>query len=263
MYNYVPENKIDQVDRGILVGFFNDGGYVLDFSTAEFDRFTAESVGVPLCSVYQLSKGKSLKEFTHKGEPAKVVKLYGDLVRYYEGKFVSDIDTKPAIRRQLQNIKVVISKYAENDVTAVTPLIQNVNREYIREKTYQANEDVEEGRLDSALTKARTLLEETFCYALELRGEHKDRKEDIYSLYKRVKVLYKMCPNHSYDNRVNDLLNGLEKILKSLTEMRNLASDSHGLGSARITIEKRHARLFVNAALTMAEFVLSVAEARH
>ena len=263
MYNYVPENKIDRVDRGILVGFFNDGGYVLDFSTAEFDRFTAESVGVPLCSVYQLSKGKSLKEFTHKGEPAKVAKLYGDLVRYYEGKFVSDIDTKPAIRRQLQNIKVVISKYAGNDVTAVTPSIQNVNREYIREKTYQANEDVEEGRLDSALTKARTLLEETFCYALELRGEHKDRKEDIYSLYKRVKVLYKMCPNHSYDNRVNDLLNGLEKILKSLTEMRNLASDSHGLGSARITIEKRHARLFVNAALTMAEFVLSVAEARH
>ena len=69
--------------------------------------------------------------------------------------------------------------------------------------------------------------------------------------------------NPSYDNRVNDLLNGLEKILKSLTEMRNSASDSHGLGSARITIEKRHARLFVNAAFTMAEFILSVAEARH
>ena len=33
---YVPDNKIDQVDRGILVGFFNDGGYVLDFSTADF-----------------------------------------------------------------------------------------------------------------------------------------------------------------------------------------------------------------------------------
>ena len=49
--------------------------------------------------------------------------------------------------------------------------------------------------------------------------------------------------NPSYDNRVNDLLNGLEKILKSLTEMRNSASDSHGLGNTRITIEKRHARL--------------------
>ena len=47
------------------------------------------------------------------------------------------------------------------------------------------------------------------------------------------------CLNPSYDNRVNDLLNGLEKILK----MRNSASDSHGLGSARITIEKRHVRL--------------------
>ncbi|POO88177.1 hypothetical protein C1H57_25205, partial [Clostridium sp. 2-1] len=39
---------------------FNRGGYVLNFSTNDFDVFTMSSVGVPLCEHYKESKGKSL-----------------------------------------------------------------------------------------------------------------------------------------------------------------------------------------------------------
>ena len=42
--------------------------------------------------------------------------------------------------------------------------------------------------------------------------------------------------------------------------MRNMASDSHGVGAGRIKIEAHHARLIVNAAVTMTDFVLAVAE---
>ena len=51
-------NEIDLIDKGVLSSFFNSSGYVLDFSTEKFNQFTSQSVGVPLCSHYVLSKGK-------------------------------------------------------------------------------------------------------------------------------------------------------------------------------------------------------------
>ena len=60
------------------------------------------------------------------------------------------------------------------------------------------------------------------------------------------------------DKRINNLLSGLEKILSSIGIMRSKAGDSHGIGSKRYNIEEHHARLFVNSAITFAEFILSV-----
>lgn len=45
-----------------------------------------------------------------------------------------------------------------------------------------------------------------------------------------------------------------------IAEMRNVGSDSHGVGAKRISIAEHHAKLFVNAAMIMADFILSVEE---
>lgn len=37
---------LSNIEKGVLVRLFNRGGCVLDFSTADFDAFTLESVGV-------------------------------------------------------------------------------------------------------------------------------------------------------------------------------------------------------------------------
>ena len=52
--------KLSDIEIGTMVNFLNEGGYVLDFSTADFDAFTYKSIGVPLCETYRLTKGKSL-----------------------------------------------------------------------------------------------------------------------------------------------------------------------------------------------------------
>ena len=67
-----------------------------------------------------------------------------------------------------------------------------------------------------------------------------------------------MHQSKDVDRRINSLLSGLEKILTAIKEMRNEASDSHGVGNRRIALEEHHARLFVNSAMTMADFILSV-----
>lgn len=50
------------------------------------------------------------------------------------------------------------------------PSINTIDRSYIKDMAERAQEDIELGNFDSALTKARTLLEEVFCWAIERKG---------------------------------------------------------------------------------------------
>lgn len=145
-------------------------------------------------------------------------------------------------------------------VTIEAPTVKIVDRAYIANLSERAMTDVSEGNYDSAITKCRTLLEEVFFYVIEKRNEVPSTKGDIGKLYGQVKSLYHMHQQKEQDNRINSLLSGLEKILTAISEMRNKGSDAHGAGSNRIKIDEHHARLFVNSAMTMAEFILSVSE---
>ena len=145
-------------------------------------------------------------------------------------------------------------------VTVVTPAVKVIDRAYIIDISERAMKDVLDGNYDSAITKSRTLLEEVFCYVIEKRYEEPSGSGDIGKLYNQVKQIYNMHQNKDLDKRINGLLSGLEKILSAIAEMRNKVSDSHGVGAKRVSIADHHARLFVNAAMTMADFVLAVSE---
>lgn len=153
-----------------------------------------------------------------------------------------------------------VVKPINKSITIDAPKMATIDRSYIVELSQRAIKDIEDGNGDSAITKARTLLEEVFCYVIERKGETPSDSGDIGKLYNQVKNLYGMQQSKDYDKRVNGLLSGLEKILSAIAEMRNTASDSHGVGSKRIKVSDYHARLFVNSATTMAEFILAVAE---
>ena len=153
-----------------------------------------------------------------------------------------------------------IVKNIDEKINIDIPNINVVNRDYIKDLSERAMKDIDEGNLDSAITKSRTILEETFCYAIEIKGEEPSDNGDIGKLYKQVKDLYSMHTNKDMDKRVNKLLSGLENIVQSIAEMRNNGSDSHGLGSKRVNIADYHARLAVNSSTTMAEFILSVSQ---
>ncbi|RCX17151.1 abortive infection Abi-like protein [Anaerobacterium chartisolvens] len=119
-------------------------------------------------------------------------------------------------------------------------------------------QDVVDGNYDSAITKSRTLLEEVFCYVIERKGETPSDSGDIGKLYNQVKQLHSMHQDKDVDKRINMLLSGFEKIVSSIAQMRNEGSDSHGVGARRINIAEHHARLYVNSAMAMADFILSV-----
>lgn len=158
---------------------------------------------------------------------------------------------------------IFIIKEINEKVEISIPKIKIVNREYIKGLSERALQDVESGNLDSAITKARTILEETFCYVIELKQETPTNSGNINTLYKHVKDLYNMHIDKDMDVRIKKMLSGLENIVQAVSEIRNNGSDSHGLGSRRINIKSYHARLVVNSATIMADFILSVAQANN
>lgn len=155
--------------------------------------------------------------------------------------------------------KQFIVKPIGSTVTVEVPKIKTIDREYIKGISTRALDDVEQKNYDSAITKSRTLLEETFCYVIELKNETPSDSGDMAKLYKQVRTLYNMHTDANTDRRINTLLSGLNSIVSAIAEMRNKDSDAHGVGANRISIDEHHARLFVNSAMTMADFILSVA----
>lgn len=153
-----------------------------------------------------------------------------------------------------------IIKKIDEEVKIDVPNVNIIDRDYIKNLSERAMKDIDEDNYDSAITKARTILEESFCYVIEQKNQLPSDSGDISKLYKQVKDLYNMHANQQMDIRINKLLSGLEKIVSGLAEMRNNGSDSHGLGNKRINISSYHARLAVNCAVTMAEFILSVSQ---
>jgi len=145
-------------------------------------------------------------------------------------------------------------------VIVSAPTVKSISRTYITDISQRALKDVADGNFDSAITKSRTLLEEVFIFVIEIKGATPSSKGDIGKLYGQVKQLYNMHQTKEADVRINTLLSGLEKILSAITEMRNANSDAHGVGTKRINLADYHARLFVNSATTMADFILSVSE---
>lgn len=151
-----------------------------------------------------------------------------------------------------------IIKKIGSKVEIQAPKIKLIDREYIKSISSRANRDIDQKDYDSAITKSRTLLEETFCYVIEKKNESPSDSGDINKLFKQVKTLYNMHTDSGADRRINTLLSGLNSIVSAIAEMRNKDSDAHGVGATRINIDEHHARLFVNSSISMADFILSV-----
>lgn len=205
-----------------------------------------------------LFSGKQFEDKLRGLTPKEIKRVYPEIVNEIIDRINGEIFFKGK-----ELVKVgqgfIVQKCGET-ISVEMPAIKRVDRSYIIDLSTRAAEEIKNGHYDSAVSQSRTLLEEVFCYVIEMKGEKPSEKGDIGKLYGQVKQLYHMHSDKEMDKRINELLSGLEKILKAITEMRNKASDAHGVGVKRIKIADHHARLCVNSAITMAEFILAVGE---
>lgn len=134
--------------------------------------------------------------------------------------------------------------------------------DYVRSFPDRIKKDLDDGFYDSVVTKSRTYIEETCIFILEQKKLSHSEKGEVEKLYEECKDSLKMKRNSEWSNLVSDLVNGLNKIVKSIGTMRNKNSDSHGAGSKRFSIPQREARLIANASITLCDYLLSVFESQ-
>lgn len=146
----------------------------------------------------------------------------------------------------------------EDEIKIESEGIDKIDNQYIRRLKDEVFIAIKNKDYESCITKSRTLLEEIMIYGIEKKKEKVEAKGNINKLYNQFKTLYEMHQNKDMDKRINSLLSGLEKIITSISNMRDVNSDSHGVGGKRINIEKHHATLFANSSVTIADFLLSV-----
>jgi len=130
---------------------------------------------------------------------------------------------------------------------------------FIDEQVTKCDSKISEGDYDGAITNARSLLEAFLCeLEKELSGTPEPYDGDLIKLYRRVQKMLNLDPSRpDIEQPIKQVLNGLVSIVTGLAAIRNKMSDSH---VRTYRPSKRHAKLVVNSAKTLADFLYETKE---
>lgn len=264
------------IERGVFIKLFNRGGYVLDFSTSDFDTFTLESVGVALCEKYHLSKGRSLNAYINEADENLADKLLFDLLEYYElsydnferetvpnefGKVALDYGVDYSVT--YKKCKEIQKRHSSPLSDYTNSLASNIKDAFSSDYIYwqmQIMMSMQSENPTEAIGKAKEIIESCCKGILEENGLTYDRTWDAPRLVKETTNLLKIAP----DNIPSDIrgaesmisiLKSLRAIANGLNELRNVYGSGHGKSPNYQGLSERHARLAVGSALTLVNFL--------
>lgn len=265
---------MNNTEKGIFLKLFNRGGYVLDFSTADFDTFTMGSVGIALCSKYGLSKGKSLNAFINEATDDLSNKLLLDLLEYYELQYpnfekerdgINDVYSfgtpNDVLSKYYAKCKEIaqrissdqFSKYAEKSVK------EAFSSEYIN-KQMSIMLDNQASNPTEAIGKAKELIESCCKTILEQKGIEINSKWDVGNLVDETMKLLEITPKHIPEtakeaNAIKAILGNLKGIASQIAIIRNAYGSGHGKSASYKGLQERHAKLTIGSSVTLVNFL--------
>jgi len=116
---------------------------------------------------------------------------------------------------------------------------------------------------EGAITAARTVLETVCKHVLEQMGVEDTSKGDLVKLYRLTARELNLAPDQHAEPIFKQILGGMAGIASGLAGLRNEYGDAHGKRRRRVKPKARHARLAVNAAMALAEFIIETFEETH
>jgi Abortive infection C-terminus len=137
---------------------------------------------------------------------------------------------------------------------------RGVNQLFIDQQIKKCDRKLAENDFDGAITNARSLLEAVLSEVeQELSPQSPEPYDgDLVKLYKRVQKLLNLEPSRTdIAEPLKQVLGGLASIVSGLAALRNKMGDAH---VRSYQPAKRHAVLVVNAAKTLAAFVVETKE---
>lgn len=260
------------MEKGAFLKLFNRGGYVLDFSTPDFDAFTMDSVGVALCQTYQMSKGKSLNAYISEANEQDAYKLLSDLLLYYENQY-SQFDSETSksdlmgfsssgsYRRLYLNCKGIIGKYkpADPNKEFAKAVEESFSSEYMSQQIKLMLENQDKYPAE-AIGKAKELVE-SCCRTILLKRDEKIDKDWIFQqLVGQVFKVLDVMPKEVDDNNpiassLKQIYGSLKGIVAPIAEIRNAYGTGHGRPADFKGLDSRHAKLLVGMSVTLVRFL--------
>lgn len=267
--------KFSKIEIGTFLRLFNRGGYVLDFSTNDFDNFTMDSVGVALCCKYNMSKGKSLTAYIDQASADDAAKLLKDLLTYYEENYEweytenADKDTYGYYRQYNAEYARLYKKcrvYMDRVLNIATPLAPNAaelqekfSSEYLSKQIDLMLKMQVENPTD-AIGKAKELIESCCKTILDNKNVSWDKNWDMSKLTGETLNLLNLTPKTIPDTdpvseNIKAVLGNLRGITTKLAEIRNPYGSGHGKSASFTGLEIRHAKLAVGCSITFVTFL--------
>lgn len=274
---------ISKQDEGLLLTLFIRDGYVLDFTTNEFDVFTTNSIGEALCAKYRLSKGKSLVAYLNRASDENRTKLLRDLFKYYQNQMEYEYNEDYLVEtlwgskascyneeraKQYLRCKEVFDKLdGINNVFCATAdgLKNKFSSEYLS-KQIDLMVSMQSTNPTEAIGKAKELIESCCKTILEELCIPWGINDDVPQLTNKVMDALQLLPaNVQPSDRGADaikaVLGNLRAIPSKLAELRNPFGSGHGKSASFQGLEERHAKLAVGCSITFVDFIWSTYEA--
>lgn len=253
---------LTNVEKGALVKLFNRGGYVLNFSTPDFDAFTLDSVGEALCEKYGMSKGRSLNAYINEARDSETTKLLIDLFEYYEFAFSKEIESNSEYASIYRRCKPVVERVRtllSNSTLPVETLKDKFSNEYISSQIDLMVRMQSENPTE-AIGKSKELIESCCKTILENNNVTLDKKWDITRLVDETVKLLKITPRDIPDSApeaiaIKGLLQNLKVISQNIATIRNAYGSGHGKSASYKGLEERHAKLAVGSSITLVNFL--------
>lgn len=138
--------------------------------------------------------------------------------------------------------------------------LQKIDFVYVQEHLKKCSDKIDSKDYSGAITNARSLIE-TVCLFINESITSKPTTNDgnLIKMYRTVADNLNLSPKGSDEEYVKQILSGVMSIVNGLSSMRNEIGDAHGRGSSDVPdrIDEMHAKLAVNLAMTICEFLWS------
>lgn len=163
-------------------------------------------------------------------------------------------------QQELDKLKDLVLAFTASSLGSQS-ILAKIDWRSVREAWQKALERVS-GDPEGAITAARTTLESVCKHILDGRGVEDRSRGDLVRLYKATAQELQLSPGGYTEEIFKQILGGCSSITAGLAGLRNALGDSHGKGRRYVQPQPRHARLAVNAAMTLAEFLIETYEAK-
>ena len=272
-------NVITKQEEGTFLMLFNRSGYVLNFSTNDFDVFTTNSIGEALCTKYGLSKGKSLTAYLNSASNENRFKLLSDLFHYYEdnmeyeynenyeddlywGSSISRYDERYA--RIYQKCKAIMEKLGGITSTIVktaNDLKDKFSSEYMT-RQIELMVSMQSTNPTNAIGMAKELIESCCKTILDDLGIAWSKNDDVPQITSKTMDALNLLPANIQEtdqgaDAIKAVLGNLRAIPSKLAEIRNPFGSGHGKSASFQGLEERHAKLAVGSSITFVDFIWS------